>query len=58
VRELASEVEVDAPAERVWHLLTDFAAYPGWNPFIRQASGELRGGPGWKSSSNRLGDAR
>ena len=44
VRELASEVEVDAPSERVWDVLTDFAAYPEWNPFIRHASGELREG--------------
>jgi hypothetical protein len=35
-----SEIEIDAPAERVWHLLTDFASYPEWNPFIRSISGD------------------
>ncbi len=37
---LHSEIEIDAPAERVWHLLTDFASYPQWNPFIRTISGQ------------------
>jgi hypothetical protein len=40
MKELHSEIEIDAPAERVWHLLTDFASYPRWNPFIRRISGE------------------
>jgi hypothetical protein len=44
VRELTSQVDINATAERVWKVLTDFAAYPEWNPFIRHASGELREG--------------
>jgi hypothetical protein len=40
VKELHAEIEIDAPAERVWGLLTDFASYPQWNPFIRQISGK------------------
>jgi uncharacterized protein YndB with AHSA1/START domain len=39
MKELHSEIEIDAPAERVWHLITDFASYPQWNPFIRTISG-------------------
>ena len=39
MKELHSEIEIDAPAERVWRLLTDFASYPQWNPFIRSISG-------------------
>lgn len=58
MKELHAEIEIDAPAERVWGLLTDFASYPQWNPFIRRISGkptrgerlqarfELPGGPG------------
>jgi hypothetical protein len=39
VKELRSEIEIGAPPERVWRVLTDFAAYPEWNPFIRRVSG-------------------
>jgi len=34
-------VQIEAPAELVWRILTDFASFPRWNPFIRRASGEL-----------------
>jgi hypothetical protein len=40
MKELHSEIEIDASAERVWRILTDFASYPQWNPFIRRISGE------------------
>jgi hypothetical protein len=35
-----TEIEVHGSAERVWEVLTDFAAYRDWNPFIVEASGE------------------
>ena len=44
MRELRSEIEIEAPPESVWAVVTDFAAYPTWNPFIRRISGELREG--------------
>ncbi|GGK43899.1 SRPBCC domain-containing protein [Nocardia camponoti] len=34
-------VEIDAPAERVWQVLTDFARYGEWNPFCVEASSSL-----------------
>jgi len=40
MKELHSEIEIYAPAERVWQLLTDFPSYPQWNPFIRRIGGE------------------
>jgi hypothetical protein len=40
MKQLHSQIEINASAERVWHLLTDFASYPQWNPFIRRISGE------------------
>jgi hypothetical protein len=40
-KELRSEVVIDAPSERVWNILTDFATFPEWNPFIRVASGRI-----------------
>jgi hypothetical protein len=39
VKELRSQIEIGGPAERVWQVLTDFAAYPEWNPFIRRVNG-------------------
>ena len=42
MKEIRTEVEIDAPAERVWQVLSNFAAYPNWNPFIRRISGRPR----------------
>ena len=39
MKELHSQIEIEASAERVWKVLTDFAAYPEWNPFIRRVNG-------------------
>jgi hypothetical protein len=44
MKELHSEIEIDASVERVWDILTDFASYSQWNPFIRSISGELKVG--------------
>jgi hypothetical protein len=38
--ELFAMIEIDAPAERVWHALTDFRRYPEWNPFMPRVAGE------------------
>src|SRR5215207_2968096 len=40
VRRLHTEIEIQAASDRVWEALTDFAAYPSWNPFIVQADGQ------------------
>jgi hypothetical protein len=42
MKELHSEIEIATSPERVWGILTDFASYPQWNPFIRRISGELK----------------
>ena len=39
MRELQASIEIGTSAERAWEVLTDFAAYPDWNPFITRASG-------------------
>jgi hypothetical protein len=41
MKELRSEIEIAAPAKHVWAILTTFADFPQWNPFIRRARGNL-----------------
>ena len=62
MKELYTAIEIDAPAERVWAILTDFARFPEWNPTIRRARGELRPGarlevhqqpPGYRGRTSR-----
>ena len=36
--------EINAPATRVWEVLTDFRSYPKWNPQIPWASGSIEQG--------------
>lgn len=39
-RELRHEIEINAPADRVWQALTNTADY-SWNPFIHRLEGKL-----------------
>jgi hypothetical protein len=39
--ELRTEVEIAAPLAHVYAVLTDFARYPEWNPFLTALSGQL-----------------
>jgi hypothetical protein len=41
---LDASAEIDAPAERVWQVVSDFTRYQEWNPFIIRAAGEQRVG--------------
>ncbi len=44
MHELRTQIEIAADAERVWSVLTDFAAFPQWNPFIRSVRGTAEPG--------------
>lgn len=44
MRLIETATDIRARAARIWSILTDFPAYPAWNPFITAAEGELRPG--------------
>jgi len=42
--ELHAETSIQASPQRVWEVLTNFAAYPEWNPYIPQINGSVEAG--------------
>ena len=44
MKSLHASIDIDAPPERVWAVVTDFPRYPEWNPFIVKAAGVPRVG--------------
>jgi hypothetical protein len=42
--EVRTEIDIAAPVDDVWHVLTDFSAYEEWNPFMVSGAGEARVG--------------
>lgn len=44
MKQLRTEIEIDATPESAWDILMDFGAYPDWNPFIISLTGEPRVG--------------
>ncbi len=42
--EIKTQIVINAPAEKVWGILTNFEDYPNWNPFIKSISGEAKVG--------------
>jgi hypothetical protein len=41
MKTVATNIQIDAPPEKVWAALTDLAAYPHWNPLFPEASGQI-----------------
>jgi hypothetical protein len=39
--ETVTDIVINAPADEVWRVLSDFSAYREWNPYIRGMSGTL-----------------
>jgi hypothetical protein len=37
--EIRTEIEIDAPAAKVWQVLTNFSDYGSWNPVITSING-------------------
>ena len=44
MKKITTEIEINAPVETVWSVLTDFDKYPDWNPFIKSVEGEVKEG--------------
>ncbi|MDD1769960.1 MAG: SRPBCC domain-containing protein [Methanomassiliicoccales archaeon] len=42
MKQIGATIEIDAPIERVWGTIADFASYKDWNPCIRSISGEAK----------------
>jgi len=53
MKELYSVIEIDAPADKVWGILTDFDSYSDWNPFIRKIKGKVEEGKKIEAYSSR-----
>ena len=41
---IETDILIQGSPEQTWMVLTDFRNYPDWNPFIREASGEVKTG--------------
>ncbi len=44
MKELRSEITINAPATRVWDTLTALDSFHEWNPFMQRAVGEVKEG--------------
>ncbi len=44
MKELRTQIEIQASPEKVWQILTDLDKYPEWNPFIHHAVGKAQVG--------------
>ncbi len=43
-KEIHTEIIINASPEQVWEVLSDFEAYPEWNPFITEVEGKTKKG--------------
>lgn len=43
-KEIKTQIVINASAEKVWKILTDFSQYPQWNSFIKLISGNVQEG--------------
>ncbi len=41
-KEIKTEILINASPAKIWAILTNFEAYPNWNPFIKSIKGEAK----------------
>jgi hypothetical protein len=41
MKTMSATIQIDAPPEVVWAILTDLEGYAAWNPLFREASGQV-----------------
>ena len=41
MKEVKTEIVINASASKVWKILIDFPRYPEWNPFVREVKGKI-----------------
>jgi len=51
-KHITTSIQINSNLETVWEILTDFDAYPNWNPFIKSIEGEVAEG---KKITARIG---
>lgn len=44
IKEIKTEIAINASPDKVWAILNDFGNYPQWNPFIKSIKGEVKVG--------------
>ena len=42
MKSLETRITINASADKVWSALTDFNAYPSWNPFVIKLDGDAK----------------
>jgi len=57
MKEIKTEILINASPDKVWKVLTDFKAYPAWNPFITSVEGEVFEGSKFKVRIQTLGSS-
>lgn len=43
-KDIRTEIEINASAEKVWQILSDFENFPKWNPFVIKVLGKPQKG--------------
>ena len=48
MKEIKTKIDINAPIDKVWEILTTFESYPIWNPFIISLEGDVKEGSVFK----------